>query len=242
MKTVLVLFTMFASLNANALWVLEPGIGYIKGGVLKEVDSPGDNDKYKMGDGHALSLKAGGRFIGAMFGLDTSLAFLKMTQSEDPSDPNGANIGKKLEVINLNLGFYLGFHLPILPINVWAGVGYASLTFDSAKDTSNNTDLNLQSTFRPNDSFSLTGWYKKVGVGFRPLRWVRLNAEYRELKFNKLSITDENQNTVEHSLPGLNGTTGGHGEYETDRQIYLSITVPLEFQDGQLIGSSASSE
>jgi hypothetical protein len=188
MKSFITLFVLFFSINLFAIGFIEPYIG-AKTGKYKDPNyEPNtlaniNNDSMRLNreDGSAkgptLGLRGGYNGDVMFFGLDFALHIMILDADYNTSDNKAGFVG-------VTPGFILGFHMPVVPMRLWAGVG--GTVYATAHE-----EVTWQRKWE--DAYS--GSYYKFGIGFQPLPLLSLNVEFMTERISKIKRTVKNTNT-----------------------------------------------
>lgn len=198
MKKILCLLTFlcaFSAINANAGIMLEPYLGYNSGTLAHDVKTSGASEGGKV-TGMGAGLRLGYKlplmlWLAADYGMMSGGKF-----SADTAGLDG-------KVDSSDIYVTVGFDLPILA-RVWAGYGLgntAKVKFDSGPESK----LTYESAM-------------KIGVGFKLIPMLSLNAEY----FMK-TLKDFEDNT------GATVVASNYYSTANASGFMVSISAPFDF-------------
>lgn len=157
MKNIFAMIAMTLGLShaANAGILIEPYLGYQGGDFVYQNTAAGGGgaEKTDTASGTGLGLRLGYKFMLPWVALDYGTFSGKFK--------NGTPGGADYDYSMTNMALVVGVDLPIL-LRAWAGYGIT-----------NNTTLKFAT-----GDVKTEGGFTKVGVGFKGLPFVSINAEY----------------------------------------------------------------
>lgn len=164
-KSVLgLMLTGLLTVEAGAAVLVEPHLGY---NLKATGDSTRSGTKYEYDySGAQYGLRLGGQYLGFMAGLDYTLSNPEI----ETKTIAGTN---KDEMKTRELGFFVGYNLPIL-IRAW-GAYY----FDVKSEDDSNGGATAAGT-------EYSGSTKELGLGFTGLPFVSLNLVYRNVVLDEV--------------------------------------------------------
>jgi hypothetical protein len=184
---------------------VEPYAGY---GLLGGMDATTNNVTTNSGNftGFGMGARAGATLLSGLIfgGLDVSY-YPSYRYSKSATDINIAEIDSGTK--NMKLGLVAGVNLPILPLRAWVGFNFIDRLTDSYILSGTTYDAVIKG-----NSF-------KLGVGYKVLPILSLNAEYIMASFG----------TIERTLTATGVTNTTTTTSLSHKLLFLSASVPLSF-------------
>lgn len=178
--------------QAQAAFLIEPHIGY-------NLSGSGDSTYAGVKEEHDYNsaqygLRLGGQYLGFMAGLDYTL-------SSPEYETKSAGVTYKDKLDTKELGFFVGYNLPIL-LRVW-GAYY----FNAKAEDQENSGYQTAGT-------EYSGSTKELGVGFTALPFLSVNLMYRNPVFDEVKSG------------GVTTKLSGDAEFSS-HEFVIGVSLPL---------------
>jgi len=199
------LISIFTSFPAWSIGFIEPALGIKTGSYKSEDNQFIINRDEGWARGGVLSIRGGYNGDLIFAGLELGVQILGMEADYDNTDSNAGFVGAMAGVL-------VGFHVPVLPFRIWAGV------YGTGMGTSHEENQIIHTE----DKRTFSGSAFKLGIGFRPLTLMSLNVEFCREMMNKrtreVTVVTTTSKTEDDLDPKPTITTA-----------IFSISIPIEF-------------